>query len=170
MSKTTVDELKAFYVKLGGNIADVANVQTDAEMIEKCKDIYEAGASLPEVTAEDNGEVLTVVDGAWSKAAAPDAGGVVWFNGTISGSTFTLGDSKHLSDIKAALNAGKVVMINDGGNNEYCYAVARNRASEGIFSTVVVLGTDVHIKQIVFASWGASATTGTYSNTVISTQ
>ena len=170
MSGTTVEELRTLYVKLGGSIEDVAGLQTDAELIDKIEDIYEAGASLPEVTSEDNGDVLTVVDGAWSKAAAPDAGGVVWFNGTISSTTFTLGDNKHLSDIKAALDAGKVVMINDGGNNEYCYTVARNRASEGIFSTVVVLGTDVHIKQIVFTSWGASATTGTYSDTVISTQ
>ncbi len=72
MSKTTVDELKAFYVKLGGNIADVANVQTDAEMIKNLNDIYEA-FSLPEVTAEDNGDVLTVVEGEWAKATPSES-------------------------------------------------------------------------------------------------
>lgn len=34
------------------------------------------GSSLPEVTADDNGDVLTVVEGAWAKAA-PSGGGVL---------------------------------------------------------------------------------------------
>ena len=33
--------------------------------------------ALPPVTSDDNGDVLTVVEGAWAKAAAPSGGGVV---------------------------------------------------------------------------------------------
>lgn len=39
MSRTTVDELKTLYVKMGGKMADVASVQTDAELIDLIEDI-----------------------------------------------------------------------------------------------------------------------------------
>lgn len=64
---TTVDELKTLYVKLGGNIADVANLQTDAELIDKIEDLDLTAGRLPEVTADDNGDILSVVEGAWAK-------------------------------------------------------------------------------------------------------
>ena len=36
---------------------------------------FTVGSGLPEVTSEDNGDVLTVVEGAWAKAAPADGGG-----------------------------------------------------------------------------------------------
>ena len=39
MSKTTVDELKTLYVKMGGKLADLDGLQTDAEIIDKIEDI-----------------------------------------------------------------------------------------------------------------------------------
>jgi len=70
---TTVDELKTLYVKLGGNIADVANLQTDAELIDKIEDLDLTAGRLPEVTADDNGDFLRVVNGEWDKATVPSA-------------------------------------------------------------------------------------------------
>ena len=43
---TTVDELKTLYVKLGGALADVENLKTDAELIDKIEDIVH---SVPQV-------------------------------------------------------------------------------------------------------------------------
>lgn len=95
---TTVSELKTMYVKLGGDLADVENIQTDAEMIDKIEDIMgskilpdaseaengdiltvddgawavgEIPKELPTVTSDDNGDVLTVVEGEWAKASVP---------------------------------------------------------------------------------------------------
>lgn len=64
---TTVDELKTLYVKLGGNIADVANLQTDAELIDKIEDLDLTAGRLPDVTSTDNGDILSVVEGEWAK-------------------------------------------------------------------------------------------------------
>lgn len=80
---TTVQALQALYVKLGGsltdtydNIADgatVADYATIPDMVDAIAEVAESGggSSLPSVSATDNGDVLTVVDGAWSKAPVP---------------------------------------------------------------------------------------------------
>lgn len=39
MNTTTVEELRALYVKMGGKYADVKDLQTDAEIIDKIEDI-----------------------------------------------------------------------------------------------------------------------------------
>lgn len=54
---TTVDELKTLYVKLGGNLADVKNPQTDAELIDKIEDIVNG---IPDVLVfpEDSSTTL----------------------------------------------------------------------------------------------------------------
>lgn len=64
------------------------------------------GSALPAVTAEDNGDVLTVVEGAWAKAA-PASGGnamIIDYNAVTFPS---------YNDILAAIAGGKIVMAVD---------------------------------------------------------
>lgn len=58
---TTVDELKTLYVKLGGNLADVENLKTDAEIIDKIEDIVN-GVPAVIVLPEDASATLFNTD------------------------------------------------------------------------------------------------------------
>ena len=73
MNKTTVEALKELYTELGGTASDVADLTTDAEMIEAVKNIAGTTIELPAVSSTDNGDFLRVVDGAWAKATVPEA-------------------------------------------------------------------------------------------------
>lgn len=74
---TTVQALQALYVKLGGSLTDtydniaggatVADYATIPDMVDALTKV----APLPSVSATDNGDVLTVVNGTWSKAPIP---------------------------------------------------------------------------------------------------
>lgn len=81
---TTVQALQALYVKLGGSLTDtyddiadgatVADYATIPDMVDAVAKKAQSGgggSSLPSVSSTDNGDVLTVVNGAWSKAPVP---------------------------------------------------------------------------------------------------
>ena len=72
MMLTNVDALKGLYVALGGDVADVANLTTTPELLEKISVVAGAGASeLPVVKKADAGKVLTVNgNGKWSAGGA----------------------------------------------------------------------------------------------------
>lgn len=67
-----VDALKTLYVAMGGDADTVAGISTNAEMILAIADLIGSGstATLPAVTATDNGKVLKVANGVWTAANA----------------------------------------------------------------------------------------------------
>ena len=66
---TNVQALKNLYVALGGDLSTVANLATSSEVINAIAQLPAIGASLPAVTAADNGKILKVVEGKWAVGA-----------------------------------------------------------------------------------------------------
>lgn len=69
---TTVKALKNLYVELGGNLSDVENLVTIPDMLNALAEVAGSTIELPAVSSTDNGDVLTVVEGKWAKAEAPE--------------------------------------------------------------------------------------------------
>lgn len=67
-----VEALKALYIAMGGAAEDVENLSLNSEVINALCTVAGgiAGSVLPEVTAEDDGKILKVVDGKWALADA----------------------------------------------------------------------------------------------------
>ena len=159
MSGTTVEELKTLYVKFGGNIEDVANLQTDAELIDKIEDIYEAGASLPEVTAEDNGDVLTVVEGAWAKATPSDGNTFKIVNLTSQGrlpsdvTYASISEDYNNGILTALINSNKVVFYfsnaNYDANNQLSFASIPHLRNSKVDVDMLTISSTNDVNQFV---------------------
>lgn len=67
---TTVDELKTLYVKMGGKLADVKDLKTDAELIDKIEDI--AVSASPKVIVLPEAQSATMYGETVSNMQAAD--------------------------------------------------------------------------------------------------
>lgn len=73
MTLKTIEALRGLYVALGGDLADVVNINNTPDMLMAISTVASAAASeLPVVKAADNGKVLKVVEGKWAKADLPE--------------------------------------------------------------------------------------------------
>jgi hypothetical protein len=127
--KTTVEALKDYYVEIGGTATDVENVTTIPDMINAITAMG-GGSSLPEVTAEDNGDVLMVVDGAWNKAT-PNAD-IVVIN-TNSANEYPDGVTN--STVVNLINNGNEVIIADKDNARHRLSVIQGGSNYLFVST-----------------------------------
>ena len=105
----TIESLQGIYVALGGELTDVANITTIPEMLTAISTVAAAAArELPAVGKSDNGDVLTVVNGKWTKAAPTSEPFVV----TVTATSESVTATKTYAEITAALLAGKSVLLN----------------------------------------------------------
>lgn len=68
--RTTVEELRTLYVKMGGKLADVKELQTDAELIDKIEDI--APSANPKVIVLPEEQTATMYGETVSNMQAAD--------------------------------------------------------------------------------------------------
>lgn len=78
----TIEALKALYIAFGGALTDtyediadgaaVSNYVVIPDIIQALAKVAAAKGGLPEVSAADNGKVLTVVAGEWAAADLPE--------------------------------------------------------------------------------------------------
>lgn len=130
--KTTVEALQDYYVEAGGQLADVADITTIPDMIDAITALGGgSGSSLPAVTSDDNGKLLTVVDGAWDKAEASNnlvnIDATYTDSGTISFPNKTLGDLYEL-----ILENKEVVVFAKNGNKLKVFRV-NSDTSNGVY-------------------------------------
>lgn len=114
----TIAALQGLYVALGGDIGDVANINTIPDMLEAVASVAGgAGGVLPAVTSEDNGDILGVVNGAWAKRD-PELPAV---NGDDNGKILGVSDgawdavASPLPTVAAA-DIGKVMTVESDGD------------------------------------------------------
>lgn len=69
-------------------------------------------SELPSVTAEDNGKVLGVTNGAWGKINVPSSGALI-VNETGSEGEFSL--DKTFAEMESAVLSGKTIIVNHVG-------------------------------------------------------
>ena len=65
-NKTIKESIESLFLGLGGNPSALADNVDTSDVIDDLESAIKAGA-LPAVTSDDNGKVLAVVDGAWTK-------------------------------------------------------------------------------------------------------
>lgn len=98
------DALKELYLALGGNSSAFKNGMTVTDYTALLKNVLSGGggSGLPEVTEDDNGDILKVIGGEWSKAKnlGPDK-----FDVTYADSEF----DRTSAEIIAAFEAGKTI-------------------------------------------------------------
>ena len=108
--------------------------------------VYNA-KELPSVTADDNGDVLTVVEGAWAKATPSGGGGTFVVHGEYNDVTSKVTLDKTWKEIHDALVDGKIPILAPDSESDYTtigyiYATTMNSLeSYAVYGFVIDAGS-----------------------------
>lgn len=146
---TKVEELKKMYENMGGDPEAVADKTLITEMLDAMSELELSG--LPDVTADDNGDVLTVVDGAWAKKSIDSGAKIINFEISTSGSAVVLSDGKTVGDVKNEIDNGNIVRLVMNGK---IFNLGHINTQFMIFTSVMPDDisnlTDLYYRQITF--------------------
>lgn len=109
---TTIEALFDLYEALGGDVDEISTLETIPELLEEISEVAGSTIELPGVTASDNGDVLTVVDGKWAKAEAstPAYTSTNFSKAGLSGKVVTYGK---VSTIEIATFSGTITSTSE---------------------------------------------------------
>lgn len=97
-------------------LSDITPIKRSEEYLQRIADAIEnsGGSDLPAVTSDDNGDVLTVVNGAWDKAAPSGGGGLpkIHMTGSLQPSLVSTYD-----EILAIHQTGSAAVLYDDDNS-----------------------------------------------------
>lgn len=124
---TTIEALFDLYEALGGDVDSISTLETIPELLEEISEIAGSTIELPGVTASDNGDVLTVVDGKWAKAEAstPTSTSESFSAKGLTGTIKTYGN---VSEIKVNTTSGTIT----SGNGMISSSVPENLLDQKI--------------------------------------
>lgn len=117
MSVSIERSLDAIADKLSGSAVDgQGSIEYSLNLIANA---LKTQAMLPAVTNTDNGNVLTVVAGAWAKASLPaETKEIVYVEFTYDETATAWGADKTLANISTAFSAGKAVIGYESAGGE----------------------------------------------------
>lgn len=145
--------------------------------VQMSEDSYKmiAGKVLPKVTDADDGDVLTVVDGAWAKAAPSGGGsgdsGVFCVHATIAPLAGTATITEDIGDIVSAIAGEKIVFVLSDGDVFYM-TVGDISDPSAPYLEFSKMGMELQgsgqytvseTKVIYDSGWSSSFVTGTFS-------
>ena len=93
-------------------LSTITPIKRSEEYLQRIADAIEGGQTspLPAVTSSDNGDVLTVVDGAWDKAS-PAGGGALVVSASHIPDTAIIQLSETFDTIEQAMLSGQNVIV-----------------------------------------------------------
>ena len=104
-----------------------------------------AASGLPAVSGDDNGKVLTVVEGEWAPAAGGGGGGSLIVEITQSGNVYTM--NKTAGEIIEALSSGKQIICSLPDENLYSnqYTQVLATSAEKDYSTQEISAVSIYL-------------------------